>query len=134
MLPLTGLAFFMAAASLPGEVSVSPRPEVELHLADRVAGRAVRSLPDGHVHRSGDTVVAWTAVSGVPSGFVEHVWYRDNVEVARHYLPVGAGRRWRTWSRHRLEGGEYQLQVLGPDGRVLKELRFSAEDEPPHGC
>jgi len=51
---------------------------------------------------------------------------RDGVEVARHYMPVGDDRRWRTWSRHRLATGAYRVELYGPDGRQLLAKSFSA--------
>jgi hypothetical protein len=131
MIPITGLAFLMAAASIPGEPAVPAAPEVELALGYKVVGRTLEKAEDDDEFFAGDTIVAWTAVSGLASGFVEHVWYRDGVEVARHYLPVGAGRRWRTWTRHTVSAGEYTVQVLGPDGALLKETRFVVDGE---GC
>jgi hypothetical protein len=105
---------------------------VELAIGYRVVGRTLEQPDPDEAFVSGDTVVAWTSVGGLPSGFIEHVWYRDDVEVARHYLPVGAGRRWRTWTRHKVGAGEYTVQVLGPDGRLLRESKFVVTD--PEGC
>jgi hypothetical protein len=45
--------------------------------------------------------------------------------VARHYLPLGESKRWRTWSRHKLSAGQYQVEVLGPDGARLQETTFT---------
>lgn len=54
------------------------------------------------------------------------MWTRDGVEIARHYMPVGDDRRWRTWSRHRLEAGHYTVEVFAPDGRRLARKTFTA--------
>jgi hypothetical protein len=121
---MTGLSFLLATASFPGEIADSARPEVDLAIGYKVKNREIESVDGDNLFLDGDKVVAWTAVTGLGSGFIEHIWYRDNVEVARHYLPVGAGRRWRTWSRHQVSAGEYQVQVLGPDGALLRELSF----------
>ena len=75
---------------------------------------------------AGESVYAHTAISGHGAGFIEHVWTRDGVEVARHYMPVGDDRRWRTWSRHRLEAGAYTVEVFGPDGKRLGAKSFTA--------
>jgi hypothetical protein len=127
MLFMTGLSFLLATNSFPGEVSVASEPEVELALGYKIRNRQLEALDGDNVFLDGDQVVAWTAVSGLRAGFIEHVWYRDNVEVARHYLPVGAGRRWRTWSRHEVTIGGYQVKVLGPDGALLKEIAFAVD-------
>jgi hypothetical protein len=127
MFLISGLSFLLASTSYPGEVSVAAEPEVELAVGYRVKNRILESVDGDNVFLDGERVVAWTAVSGLPSGFIEHVWYRDGVEVARHYLPVGAGRRWRTWSRHEVQLGDYQVKVLAPDGTLLRDVSFSVD-------
>jgi len=54
------------------------------------------------------------------------VWTRAGVEVARHYLPTGDEHAWRSWSRHRLEAGEYTVVVLAPNGTQLASRAFTA--------
>jgi hypothetical protein len=72
-------------------------------------------------------VIAWTQISGLSTGFVEHIWFRNGQEVARHYLPVSSGRTWRTWSRHTLQAGDYKVRVLGSDGKELAVSTFDAK-------
>jgi hypothetical protein len=127
MMFMTGLSFLMATTSFPGEVVEATRPEVELAVGYKVKNRRLETVDGDNLYLDGDKVVAWSAVSGIDAGFIEHVWYRDRVEVARHYLPVGTGRRWRTWSRHTVIAGAYQVQVLGPDGALLSEVEFSVD-------
>jgi Protein of unknown function (DUF2914) len=124
---ISGLSFLLATASYPGEVSVAKVPEVELALGYTVKNRELEALDGDNVFLDGDRVVAWSAVTGMRDGFIEHVWYKDGEEIARHYLPVGAGRRWRTWTRHEVEEGEYVVKVLGPDGALLKEIAFMVD-------
>ena len=124
---ISGLSFLLASTSFPGEVSVAASPEVDLAIGYKVKHRELEALDGDNVFLEGDKVVAWTAVSGVRDGFIEHVWLKDGEEFARHYLPVGAGRRWRTWSRHEVESGAYQVKVLGPDGTLLKEVSFEVD-------
>src|SRR5688572_12606773 len=99
----SGLVFLLSATSFPGEVVLASAPYVDLQVGYRVVGRQLQPAPVDHVFLAGESVVAWTAIVGVPSGFVEHVWFREGVEVARHVLPVGSHRRWRTWSRVMVE-------------------------------
>jgi DUF2914 family protein len=127
MMFISGLSFLLASASFPGEVSVASQPEVELAVGYKVKDRLLEAVDGDNLFLDGDRLYAWTAVTGLRSGFIEHVWYRDDVEVARHYLPVGAGRRWRTWSRHEVQVGDYQVKVLGPDGALLKDIRFTVD-------
>jgi hypothetical protein len=129
---MTGLSFLLASASFPGEVVVASRPEVDLAVGYKVKNREIESVDGDNLFLDGEDVVAWSAVTGLRSGFIEHVWYRDDVEVSRHYLPVGAGRRWRTWSRHEVSPGRYQVQVLGPDGALLRDLEFIVASSGPH--
>jgi hypothetical protein len=121
---LTGLTFLLAATSFPGESVALSKPHVELAVGYRIVGRQLESLDADNEFLDGESVVLWSAIAGVPAGFVEHVWLRDGVEVDRQYLPVGSGRRWRTWSGHRVQAGDYQVLVIGPDGSVLGRTAF----------
>jgi hypothetical protein len=127
MMFMTGLSFLLATASFPGEVTTSDAPDVELAIGYKVKNHQLETVDGDNLFLDGDRLVAWTSVTGLKSGFIEHIWYRDSVEVARFYLPVGAGRRWRTWSRHTVSPGEYQVQVLGPDGTLLRDLSFTVD-------
>jgi hypothetical protein len=133
MLLVSGLAFFMAATSVAGEPTTATRPHVELKIGYQVVDRQIQPLSPDELLIEGDTVTAWSALAGVPAGFVEHVWSRDGVEVARHYLPVGTGRRWRTWSRQRVKAGSYEVRVIGPDGTSLATTRFEVASDDG-GC
>jgi hypothetical protein len=124
---MTGLSFLLATAAYPGEVADTPAPEVDLAVGYKLKNRELETVDGDNLFLDGDKLIAWTSVSGLGSGFIEHIWYRDNVEVSRHYLPVGAGRRWRTWSRHQVSAGEYQVQVLGPDGALLRDISFTVD-------
>jgi hypothetical protein len=131
----TGLMFLLTATSFPGEVVLASSPHVQLTVGYEVVNRQIEALPGDHVFLDGEMVVAWSAIVGVPSGFVEHVWMRDGVEVARQYLPVGSNRRWRTWSRVTVQPGRYQVRVIGPDGTALGQTSFLVAELPDdHGC
>lgn len=125
MFLMTGLMFFMMAGSSAGEPVMCKAPEVDLRFGHGVANRNL--VGSDSRFRPGDKAIAWTSIAGVDAGFVEHVWYRNGEEIARHYLPVGAGRRWRTWSRHQLRVGEYTVEVRAPDGRLLARGQLSVE-------
>jgi hypothetical protein len=124
MMFMTGLAFFLSASSFPGDPAVVAQAEARLVLGNQVKDRQIVEIPTPHVYRSGETIIAWSEIVGLPTGFVEHVWFRNDKEVARHYLPVSHGRRWRTWSRHTSSAGDYRVQVLGPDGKELAVTTF----------
>jgi Protein of unknown function (DUF2914) len=127
MMMMTGLAFFLSAASFQSEPVVTAVPEVKLTLGYKVTDRQIAAEPADHAYRPAESVFAWTQISGLRTGFVEHVWYRNGQEVARHYLPVSNGRSWRTWSRHTVQAGDYKLLVLGPDGAELASSTFSVK-------
>lgn len=126
-LSMTGLAFILSATSFPGEPVSLPAPHVEMAVGYRVVNRQLERVDADNVFLDGETLVVWSAVAGVPAGFVEHVWLRDGVEVARHYLPVGSGRRWRIWSQEKVTPGLYTVQVIGPDGSALARRTFIVE-------
>ena len=130
---MTGLAYLMAATSFAGEPAAPPEPAVELLLGYAVKDRRVVAVDGDNVFTDGETVVAWTQVAGFGWGIIQHVWYRDGVEVARHDLPVGSGRRWRSWSRHRVREGRWEVKVLAPDGQVLRTESFAVATWAP-GC
>ncbi len=98
-----------------------------LAVGRRIVNREVvgRESPESPF-RAGDCVYAHTTVSGHGAGFIEHVWTRGGVEVARHYLPTGDEHAWRSWSRHRLEAGEYAVEVFAPNGARLAFRQFTA--------
>jgi hypothetical protein len=127
MLMMTGLAFFLSAASLPGDPAPAANPEVKLALGYKVKDRQIDAESKEHCYQPGETVIAWTQISGLSTGFVEHIWFRNGQEVARHYLPVSSGRTWRTWSRHTLQAGDYKVRVLGSDGKELAVSTFDAK-------
>jgi hypothetical protein len=122
---MSGLEFLMAARAFAGERLSAPG--ATLAIGRRIVNREVvgRESPE-HPFRAGDTVYAHTTVAGHGDGFIEHVWMRAGVEVARHYLPTGAEHTWRSWSRHRLEAGEYTVEVLAPNGTRLAFRQFTA--------
>ena len=76
--------------------------------------------------RAGETIYAHTKLASFRDGFLEHVWKRDGVEVLREVMPIGEGRCWRTWSYHRLESGDYTVEVFAPDGQRLASRSFTA--------
>ena len=119
-----GLAFLLSATAFASEPATPARPDVDVVLAKKIVNRAPVAFDEGTSARSGETVFLWTQVAGLSSGFIEHVWFRGDEEIARHYLPVGVGRRWRTWSRHKVSPGSYRVEVLGPKGEKLGGVGF----------
>ena len=125
MLLMTGLEFLMAARAFAGE-RLSSRA-LTLSIGRRIVNHEVvgRESPD-RPFTSGETVYAHTVIAGFGDGFIEHVWKREGTELARHYMPVGKERVWRTWSRHRLDKGDYTVEIFAPDGKRLAWRSFTA--------
>jgi hypothetical protein len=113
MFLMTGLDFILNARAFAGERAAGKSSTIAV--GRRIVNREVvgGESPD-------------SSVAGQGAGFIEHVWTCDGVEVARHYMPIGTDRRWRTWSRHRLRAGDYVVEVFAPDGRRLARHAFTA--------
>jgi len=100
---------------------------VSLAVGRRIVNDDVIGRPQaGDPFVAGETVYAHTKIAFFRDGFLEHVWQRDGVEVLREVMPIGEGRCWRTWSYHRLEAGEYVVEVFAPDGQRLASRTFTA--------
>jgi hypothetical protein len=74
------------------------------------------------------TVYCWTRITGATAEVqISHVWYRGDAEVARIQLRV-AGSPWRTWSSKKFIPewtGAWRVDIVGPDGTVLKTVSFT---------
>ena len=131
---MTGLAWFMSSTSFPGEAippgDAEGAPEVELGIGYSVKNRQLVPVAEHNQFMEGDTVVAWTQVAGLKAGFMQHVWYRNGIEIVTHDLPVGNDRRWRSWSRHSVRPGRYEVRVFAPDGSELARQAFTVAELP----
>jgi hypothetical protein len=96
--------------------------QADLALGSAVVNRQAQPMPEKVV--AGQTIYAVTQITGPGGGYVEHVWTCNGKEVARHYLPIGQSKRWRTWSRHKVTTGQYHVEILGQDGTRLQEASF----------
>ena len=99
-----------------------PTQQAELVLGSAVVNRQAQPLPEKIL--AGQTIYAVTQINGPGGGFVEHVWTCNGKEVARHYLPIGQSKRWRTWSHHKVAAGQYHVEVLSRNGARLQEASF----------
>ena len=108
-------------------VAASSHRIVSLAVGRRIVNDDVigRPQPDDPF-LAGETAYAHTKLAAFRGGFLEHVWKRDGAEVLREVMPIGEGRCWRTWSYHRLEAGEYTVEVFAPDGLRLATRAFTA--------
>jgi len=81
-------------------------------------------------------VSCYTKVLGATGEtYIEHVWFRDDVESARVRLPVRSP-AWRTWSSKRIRPdwtGKWTVRIEDAEGRVLDTLNFTiGESAEPH--
>ena len=108
-------------------MAVGSSRSVSLAVGRRIVDDDVIGRPQaGDPFLAGETVYAHTKLASFRDGFLEHVWKRDGVEVLREVMPIGEGRCWRTWSYHRLESGDYTVEVFAPDGQRLASRSFTA--------
>lgn len=109
-----------------------------LEVPDLVIARAVvdREPQDGGTSFSADvgTLYCWTRIAGAEGETqVEHVWYYNDQEVARVPLRI-AGSSWRTWSSKTIPAeatGSWRVDVVGPNGSVLKSESFTVTEPMP---
>ena len=110
-----------AAAAAPA----TDKAEVTLVIGSGVEDRQVVPFDEGKSPGAGDNVYAWMQVKGFDGDSVQQVWLRDGKEVARHTLTIGSPHRWRSWSRHRVSEGSYEVKVLGADESELAKQTFT---------
>lgn len=126
---MTGLEFIMAARAFPGERLAFPSATLEI--GRRIINRELAAVARAdETFAPGEEVYAHSEVSGHGAGFIEHVWTHDGAEVARHYMPIGDDRQWRTWSQHRLEVGAYTVELFAPDGKRMAVRNFFVGSGP----
>ena len=84
--------------------------------------------PKDEFSTSDENLFCFTRVTGAKGDIeVTHVWYYGDVERARISLSVRAS-SWRTFSSKRIqahETGKWRVEVLGPDGTLLKSIPFT---------
>lgn len=121
------LSTLPAAAQEPES---DPGPAIEI--AEAVVATGVEDrAPVGVAESFGadvERLYFYTIFEGdFPETQLEHVWLRDGEEVARVALRA-QGPRWRTWSSKTIAPdwtGEWEAQVVGPDGEVLASTSFT---------
>jgi hypothetical protein len=110
-LPMTVLAMEVSEAVITTQV------------IDRVPVDAIQTYP-----ASVERLFCFTRVTGAAEDTsITHVWYLRGVEMSRAELPVRSG-YWRTWSQITIfpgSAGDWKVDVLGPEGKLLKSLAFT---------
>lgn len=123
-------------AAVPAKPASAPPAPAALELvAIEICTGIVERAPQGAaVEFSADAGRLWcfTRIASGP-GRIEHVWYREEVEVARVPLQIG-GRDWRTWSSKRVPAewsGAWRVDVVADGGAVLGSKGFRVKAAAP---
>ena len=60
---------------------------------------------------------------------ISFVWVYGGKEMLKTTLPLKAGPKWRTYANKNLRASkeEWKVEVKGPDGKVLKDVKFKVE-------
>ncbi len=97
-----------------------------------VTTKIVKGNPIDLVHRISSSSVKslycftrLTAPKGTDTT-IKHVWYNGQEKVAEYQLPV-KGEKWRTYSKKTIQKGwvgEWRVEVLGSDGKLMKTVKF----------
>lgn len=84
--------------------------------------------PKGEFSAGVERLYCFTRITGAQVDLeVTHVWYFGDIERARVSLAVRSA-SYRTYSSKRIQAheiGKWRVEVLGPDGSVLKTVPFS---------
>jgi hypothetical protein len=76
-----------------------------------------------------DKIYCFTKIGGAEdTTYVTHVWYFDNVEIARVQLPVKSN-PWRTWSSKKLHMilGNGHVEIVSESGDILGKAEFEIQ-------
>jgi len=75
-------------------------------------------------------VYCWTKLTGPEGGEITHAWYRGDEKMGEVKLAVKF-KSMRTWSAKTIPAdgaGSWRVDVVGPDGAVLKSVSFKVEE------
>ena len=100
---------------------------VEAAVGTSVENRALVGAAEAFKSDAGK-VFCFSKIEGAADSEIEHVWYKDDQEVARVKLHIG-GSPWRTHSSKKLgesPAGNWRCDVV-QDGKVLKAVSFKVE-------
>jgi hypothetical protein len=60
---------------------------------------------------------------------VSFIWFHGQKEMLKASLPLKMGPKWRTCAYKNLRGlkGDWKVEIRGPDGNLLKDVKFKVE-------
>ncbi|HUL61315.1 MAG TPA: DUF2914 domain-containing protein [Anaeromyxobacteraceae bacterium] len=128
----------IALALIPALAVAQPAaetvPQPALVVADARIGIGVEDqelVGAGTAFRSSvEKIFCWTKVTGGARQKIAHVWYRDGRKVAEVRLPL-QHETTRTWSYRKVGpelAGAWKVEVIGPEGGVLRTLEFTLSE------
>lgn len=119
------------AAAEPAKAE--PKAEGAYEIVDVKLGTGVKDRePEGAAESfpsSVGKVYCWTKLTGPEGGSITHAWYKGDEKMGEVKLAVKF-KSMRTWSAKTIptDGtGPWHVDVLGPDGTVLKSVSFKVE-------
>jgi hypothetical protein len=75
----------------------------------------------------GDVVIGWTQISAADDTTITHRWLREGETISDVSLNIKKSPSYRAWSRKTIgSSGNWTWQILDADGKVLKEVSFTA--------
>lgn len=80
-----------------------------------------------HVPADSDHIYYFSEISGQSGGTIIHRWLHEGHNYGDVRFDIG-GDRWRVWSRKQLTEdlhGDWRVQIVDGEGRVLRETRFT---------
>jgi hypothetical protein len=117
----------MATPIAAQEQAAAQAATAEVKVGTAVVDREISGEADTFAADAG-RLYCFSRVSNAADSEIEHVWYKDDAEVARVKLRVG-GSPWRTHSSKRLgenPAGNWRCDVV-KDGTVLKSVNFKVQ-------
>jgi hypothetical protein len=79
---------------------------------------------------STEKVYCFLEATSIPQDMeVSFIWFHGQKEMLKASLPLKMGPRWRTSVYKNLRGlkGDWKVEIRGPDGSLLKEVKFKVE-------
>ena len=129
---------WMARGQVPAAGLAVTEARITQSIDELTPGAAVRTVARADLERG---VIAFAAIRA-PAGLAQTVifeWrHNGESEIIEAEIHGGSASGFRTFSRKRVfpqsAGGTWTVDVLTPQGQLLKRLRFFVADEPPaHG-
>jgi hypothetical protein len=105
--------------------AANAQPAAEIKTTKTIENREAKD--PGTTFAVGDTVYAWTRVTGAAGTKVTHVWKKDGKEVWKATLRIGS-KRWTTNSRRKMsKPGAWTVDVVAEDGTSLGSVSFTVQ-------